>query len=152
MIRYYEEIRLLPPPARQASGYRDYGETDVHRLRFVRRARDLGFEIDRIKDLLRLWSERDRSNAAVKTITLTHLAALEERRRALDEVIGVLRHLAESCEGDGRPHCPIIADLDGTAPAARGESSAGGPAADVPRGGPRKRWKPRPTCASRAAP
>lgn len=113
MIRHYESIRLLPVAARRASGYRDYNDTDVHRLRFIRRARDLGFPLDRIRDLLRLWSDRGRSNAEVKTIALAHLATLEQQLRTLQDVVSVLRALADACDGDGRPHCPIIAELDG---------------------------------------
>jgi Cu(I)-responsive transcriptional regulator len=118
MIRYYEDIGLIPRSARRESGYRDYGAADVHRLGFIRRARDLGFPMGQIRDLLRLWSDRDRSNAQVKAITLGHVAALEERARELNEMADALRHLALACEGDGRPECPIIKGLEGRIPIA----------------------------------
>src|SRR3954470_14574821 len=77
MIRYYEATGLLPPADRRASGYRDYSETDVHRLRFLRRARDLGFSIATIRELLSLWSDHRRSNADVRAVALSHVANLE---------------------------------------------------------------------------
>lgn len=116
MIRYYESIGLVPPSARRDSGYRDYGSVDVHRLAFVRRARDLGFSIDQIRDLLRLWSDRDRSSADVKEIALEHVAALRRRARALTDMADALKHLAAACEGDDRPECPIIKGLEGKLP------------------------------------
>lgn len=116
MIRYYESIGLVPAASRRDSGYRDYSAHDVHRLRFIRRARDLSFSIDQIRDLLRLWSDQDRSNADVKAIALDHVGALEERARHLREMADALRHLAASCDGDGRPACPIIEGLEGRAP------------------------------------
>ena len=98
------------------SGYRDYGSADVHRLRFVRRARDLNFSIEQIRDLLRVWSDRTRSNADVKAIALGHVAELKERAKHLNEMANALRHLAAACEGDGRPECPIIEGLEGSEP------------------------------------
>jgi MerR family transcriptional regulator, copper efflux regulator len=106
MIRYYESIDLIPRSARRESGYRDYGTADIHRLAFIRRARDLGFSIDQIRDLLRLWSDRERSSAAVKAIALEHIAELKERARALNEMADALKRLAAECEGDERPECP----------------------------------------------
>jgi Cu(I)-responsive transcriptional regulator len=117
MIRYYESIGLLPQPDRRRSGYRDYGETDIHRLRFVRRARELGFSMRRIATLLRLWNDHRRSNAEVRAIALAHVAELEAQLENLQALVDVLRHLAEACAGDDRPHCPIIADLAGEGPA-----------------------------------
>lgn len=117
MIRYYESVGLLPAPERRRSGYRDYGETDIHRLRFVRRARDLGFSIRRIAALLRLWNDQRRSNAEVRKIALAHVEELEAQLENLRALVDVLRHLAEACVGDDRPHCPIIADLAGEDPA-----------------------------------
>jgi MerR family transcriptional regulator, copper efflux regulator len=108
MIRYYESIDLIPRSARRESGYREYGPADVHRLAFVRRARDLGFTIDRIRELLRLWSDGDRSSAEVKAIALEHMAELKQRARHLNEMAEALKHLASACEGDHRPECPII--------------------------------------------
>jgi MerR family transcriptional regulator, copper efflux regulator len=116
MIRYYESIGLIPPSARRESGYRDYGAADIHRLAFVRRARDLGFSIEQIGDLLRLWSDGHRSNAQVKAIALQHVSDLKERANALNEMANALKHLAATCDGDGRPDCPIIKGLEGELP------------------------------------
>jgi MerR family copper efflux transcriptional regulator len=125
MIRYYESIDLIPRSARRESGYRDYGPADIHRLAFIRRARDLGFPIERIRDLLLLWSDRRRSNAKVKSIALQHVAELKERAKALTEMADALRHLAMACEGDGRPECPIIRGLEGQVPIALGDDCEG---------------------------
>lgn len=116
MIRYYETIDLIPRSARRESGYRDYGPSDVHRLAFIRRARDLGFSIDQIRDLLRLWSDGHRSSAEVKAIALEHVAELKQRARHLNEMAEALRHLASACEGNSRPECPIIKGLEGEIP------------------------------------
>ncbi len=113
MIRHYESNGLLPAPARRDSGYRDYGSADVHRLRFVRRAKELGFSVDQIRDLLRLWADRSRTSAEVKAIALAHVADLERRVQAMAEVAGALRQLADACQGDHRPDCPIIQELEG---------------------------------------
>jgi Cu(I)-responsive transcriptional regulator len=113
MIRHYESIGLIPSVDRQASNYRSYEETDVHRLRFVRRARDLGFPIDRIRVLLRLWSDRDRCSSEVKAVALAHVADLDRRIDEMREMAGVLHALANACEGDTRPDCPIIRTLEG---------------------------------------
>jgi Cu(I)-responsive transcriptional regulator len=113
MIRHYEAIGLLPAAERRASGYRDYSHSDVHRLQFIRRARDLGFSIERIRLLLRLWSDRDRSNADVKKLALAHVQELEEKIRHLREMSATLAHLAHACDGDGRPDCPILQGLEG---------------------------------------
>ena len=116
MIRYYESVGLVPAADRRESGYRDYGTSDIHRLAFIRRARDLGFSLEQIRDLLRLWSDGDRSNAEVKAIALGHVAELEQRARELSQMADSLRHLAVACEGDGRPDCPIIEGLGGETP------------------------------------
>ena len=118
MIRYYESIGLIPPSARRDSGYRDYGAPDIHRLAFIRRARDLGFSMDQIRNLLRLWSDRGRSSAEVKAIALEHVAELEERARELNEMADALKHLAAACGGNERPDCPIIKGLEGQIPIA----------------------------------
>lgn len=112
MIRYYESIGLVPQSARRESGYRDYGAADLHRLGFIRRARDLGFAMDEIRQLLRLWSDQGRSSREVKEIALRHIADLDGRARQLTEMADALRHLADACEGDGRPDCPIIHGLE----------------------------------------
>ena len=111
MIRYYESIALVPGAARTEAGYRVYSTSDVHTLRFIRRSRDLGFSVDQMADLLKLWSDRSRASADVKRIALQHVAELETKMKALEQMADTLRHLAEHCHGDGRPHCPIIDDL-----------------------------------------
>src|SRR5262245_35613012 len=111
MIRYYEEIGLIPPSARQPQGYREYDERDVNRLRFVAGARDLGFSIKEIAELLRLYSDRRRSMADVKRIALRHVAELETRIQAMRQLKRTIQQLADRCHGDQRPECPILEDL-----------------------------------------
>lgn len=111
MIRYYESIGLIPEVARTASGYRDYSDKDVHRLRFIRRARDLGFSVDQMSELLALWQDRGRASADVKRIALEHVAELERKAQQLMEMSETLAHLAGNCQGDSRPDCPIINEL-----------------------------------------
>jgi MerR family transcriptional regulator, copper efflux regulator len=111
MIRYYEEIGLISKPSRTDSGYRSYGESDVHALRFIRRARDLGFPVERIRELLRLWFDRTRASHEVKDIALAHVAALDADIKRLTEMRDLVKSLARRCHGDGRPDCPIIEDL-----------------------------------------
>lgn len=113
MIRHYEKIGLIAAAARRDSGYRDYDARDVHTLRFVGRARDLGFPIEEIRQLLALWNDRDRSSSDVKALALARAAELERKARELDEMRRSLEHLAESCQGDHRPDCPILGDLAG---------------------------------------
>ena len=113
MIRHYEAIGLVPSAGRRDNDYRDYGEDDVHRLQFIRRARDLGFPIEQIRGLLRLWSDRERSNADVKAIALAHIGELERKIEQLREMAATLHHLADACDGTGRPDCPIIRGLEG---------------------------------------
>jgi Cu(I)-responsive transcriptional regulator len=111
MIRYYESIGLVPGVARTEAGYRVYSDSDVHTLRFIRRARDLGFSVERITDLLKLWSDRSRASADVKRLALQHVAELEAKMTELKQMANTLRHLAHHCHGDDRSHCPIIEDL-----------------------------------------
>lgn len=111
MIRYYEATGLIAPAPRTPSGYRDYSENDVHVLRFIRRARDLGFSAERMVELLALWQERDRASADVKRIALEHIEELERKAAELAAMSQTLRHLAEHCHGDERPECPILEDL-----------------------------------------
>ena len=113
MIRYYEETGLLRPTDRTASGYRLYGENDLHALRFVRRARDLGFSMGEIAELLALWRDRSRASAAVKSVALAHVTDLRRRIRDLEAMARTLETLAERCCGDGLPDCPILDDLAG---------------------------------------
>ncbi|HBK47449.1 MAG TPA: Cu(I)-responsive transcriptional regulator [Xanthomonadaceae bacterium] len=115
MIRYYERSGLIPPAARLASGYREYGETDVHRLRFVRRARDLGFSVEQIGELLSLWGDRGRASADVHAVTLAHIRQLQDKAAEIQGMIAVLQQLADSCHHDDSPECPILEDLAGAA-------------------------------------
>lgn len=111
MIRYYEEIELIPHPARTDSGYRAYTSVDVHRLRFIRRARDLGFPVTEILELLSLWDDRSRKSADVKRLAQGHIADLEERIKNLRLMADTLQTLSDCCAGDERPDCPILATL-----------------------------------------
>jgi Cu(I)-responsive transcriptional regulator len=116
MIRHYESIGLIPAADRRDSNYRDYGASEVHRLGFIRRARDLGFSIEEIRGLLALWSDSSRSSADVKALTLNHITELEAKIAALQEMRDTLSNLVECCDGDHRPDCPIIKSLEGTVP------------------------------------
>lgn len=111
MIRHYEKIGLMPAAARRDSGYRDYDERDVHTLRFIGRARDLGFPIEEIRQLLALWNDRKRSSADVKALALARAGELRRKARELEEMRRTLEELAARCHGDERPDCPILGDL-----------------------------------------
>lgn len=113
MIRHYEKIGLMPAAARRDSGYRDYDERDLHTLRFIGRARDLGFSVEEIRRLLELWQDRSRASADVKALALARVAELKRKERELHEMRLSLEHLAASCHGDDRPDCPIIGGLEG---------------------------------------
>lgn len=115
MIRHYESIGLIAAPTRSENRYRHYTERELHELGFIRRARDLGFSIEDIRQLLGLWRDRGRSSAEVKAIALRHIAELDEKAAALAAMSRTLKHLAATCHGDGRPDCPIIDALDGSA-------------------------------------
>jgi MerR family copper efflux transcriptional regulator len=117
MIRYYESIGLIAGVGRTAAGYRVYDHADVHALRFISRARDLGFSVAQMGELLALWRDHSRASADVKTIALRHVAELEEKARALQAMSKTLKHLADHCSGDDRPHCPIIEDFAAPDPA-----------------------------------
>jgi Cu(I)-responsive transcriptional regulator len=108
MIRHYESIGLIKPPTRTENRYRHYSETDLHELGFIRRARDLGFPIEDIRQLLALWRDRSRGSAEVKAIALRHIGAMEEKAAALQAMSRTLKHLANNCHGDSRPDCPIL--------------------------------------------
>lgn len=108
MIRHYEKIGLVPAAPRRDSGYRDYSDADVHRLRFVANARDLGFPIEEIGELLSLWSDRDRSSAEVKALAQARAEELGNKARKLEVMRAALLDLAGRCHGDDRPQCPII--------------------------------------------
>lgn len=111
MIRYYEQIGLIPPAIRSDAGYRHYSSTDTHSLRFIRRARDLGFSVEQISALLVLWHDRDRASADVKAMALSHAAGLKAKIAELQAMAQTLEHLADHCHGNDRPDCPILADL-----------------------------------------
>lgn len=123
MIRYYEGTGLIAAAERSDAGYRRYRAHDVEVLRFLSRARSLGFSVEQMRELLALWSDANRASGDVKRLALAHAAALDRKARAIVEMSGALRHLAERCEGDHRPNCPILAELaDGTP----GHAPAGG--------------------------
>lgn len=111
MIRHYEAIGLLRPAPRRDNAYRDYGSRDVHELRFIGRARRLGFSIPEIGELLALWRDRGRPSREVKRIADAHIGGLEARIAELQAMAATLRDLAAACHGDDRPDCPILDDL-----------------------------------------
>jgi MerR family transcriptional regulator, copper efflux regulator len=111
MIRYYESIGLIPKTVRTEAGYRVYSDNDVHTLGFIRRARDLGFSVEQIGELVALWRDRDRASTDVKRIALEHVDILERKARELQEMASTLKHLAKHCHGDERPECPVIEGL-----------------------------------------
>ena len=111
MVRHDESLGLLASVARTESGYRQYGEADVHTLRFIRRARDLGFSIEEIAQLLGLWQDKARASAQVKQIAQRHIDNLEERIGAMQAMQRSLQQLVGCCQGDERPECPILDDL-----------------------------------------
>ena len=113
MIRHYEKIGLVAAAPRRDSGYRDYAERDVHTLRFIARARDLGFSVDEIGKLLALWNDRGRASADVKRLALARAAELRRKEHELREMRRSLEDLAASCHGDERADCPILGGLEG---------------------------------------
>ena len=113
MIRHYESIGLLAKAQRTQSGYRLYDESDVHTLRFIQRARSLGFPLETIKTLLALWRNRRRSSGQVKELATRHVTELERKIAEMQSMVRTLKHLAHNCHGDERPDCPILDDLAG---------------------------------------
>ena len=111
MIRYYESVGLIPAVARSDAGYRVYRPSDIHTLCFIRRARDLGFPVKEIAQLLTLWQDRERASADVKALALTHVEALHTKISELEAMAKTLQHLAQHCQGNTRPDCPILDDL-----------------------------------------
>ena len=111
MIRYYERIGLIGKAGRTQAGYRAYAQADVETLRFLARARSLGFVVGQMRDLLALWRDEKRASADVKRLALAHVAALDTKAREIAEMSRALRDLADCCDGDHRPSCPIIDDL-----------------------------------------
>ena len=110
-IRYYESIGLIPSAGRQANGYRTYSETEMHMLYFIRRARNLGFSVDEVRDLLDLWLDKRRSSGAVKDMATKHLDALDRKITELKSMRGTLANLVKRCRGGKRPDCPILQEL-----------------------------------------
>jgi MerR family copper efflux transcriptional regulator len=112
-IRYYEDTGLVPVADRTGAGYRVYNENDVHTLRFIQRARRLGFSMGSIRQLLTLWQDRNRASAEVKVLALAQMAELNQKLVGLRAMKRTLEHLAAHCQGDDRPDCPILDDLAG---------------------------------------
>lgn len=112
-IRYYEEIGLIRPAGRSDGNYRVYGDTEVETLRFIRRARGLGFSVDEVAELLDLWRDRGRNSRQVKALANRHLADIDGKIAGLKTMRDTLNELIERCHGDSRPDCPILADLAG---------------------------------------
>ena len=121
MIRYYEQIGLVRPADRTDSNYRSFDAKNVNELRFIKRARSLGFSVEEITNLLSLWQDRGRPSRDVKAIADAHVADLEARIAEMQAMADTLRHLSHCCAGDDRPDCPILADLagEGAAPDSR---------------------------------
>lgn len=111
MIRHYEQLGLIPRAARTLAGYRTYQHKDIHMLRFIRHSRDLGFSVKQIGDLLDLWRNQERSSSKVKTLTLEHLQALDKKIAELLAIKSQLQKLADCCQGNDRPDCPILESL-----------------------------------------
>jgi MerR family copper efflux transcriptional regulator len=112
MIRYYESIGLIKESSRTEAGYRVYGPKDLHTLRFVKRARTLGFSLEQIRDLLSLWEDPTRASKDVKAVAKAHVADLDKRIAELTEMRDSLTHLIKNCAGDHRPDCPILVGLE----------------------------------------
>jgi Cu(I)-responsive transcriptional regulator len=111
MVRHYESLGLLPHVARTDSGYRQYAESDVHTLRFIKRARDLGFSMEEIGQLVGLWQNRRRASGNVRKVAERHAQDLARRIAAMQEMQRTLQHLIHCCQGDERPECPILEEL-----------------------------------------
>lgn len=113
-IRYYEEIGLVAP-ARSENGYRDFSETDIHRMRFLHRARSLGFSVENCRALLTLYDDKERASSDVRELAKAHLGEVDRKISELEALRDTLAHLIEACHGDERPDCPILNDLAGNA-------------------------------------
>ena len=116
MVRHYESLGLLPAVNRTEAGYRQYGEREVHTLRFIRRARDLGFGMAEIAQLLKLWQNRRRSSADVHRIASGHVEQLTRKMQEMEAMRRTLQHLIAGCHGDSRPDCPILDELESPPP------------------------------------
>lgn len=122
MIRYYESISLIKQSHRTHSGYRTYGDSELHTLRFVKRARSLGFSVEQIRELLSLWQDTGRTSKDVKAIAMEHVTELDKRIVEMTEMRDTLRHLANACAGDHRPECPILVGLAATVQATQADN------------------------------
>jgi MerR family copper efflux transcriptional regulator len=111
MIRYYESIGLIQPAGRSDAGYRKYRDHEIQTLRFIKRSRELGFSLDRIRTLIGLWEDTTRQSADVKRLAEQHIAELDGDIAKLQSIRDQLAHLVHCCHGDNRPECPILADL-----------------------------------------
>ena len=127
MLRYCESIGLIPKAGRTEAGYRTYGEAEVHTLRFIKRARDLGLPIERIRLLVGLWRDTHRSSADVKRVATEHVAELRTKIAELTGMCETLEHLGAACHGDHRPECPILRDLEGRGRAPATKRAMAGP-------------------------
>lgn len=112
MIRRYEEMGIIPKAGRSDSGYRRYTENDVHILKFVKRSRELGFSMKDIKQLVSLWRNKNRSSSQVKSIASRHIQELDKKLKEIQTMLSTLNHLVSHCQGDDRPDCPILDELD----------------------------------------
>ncbi len=122
-IRYYESIGLITPAAREHNGYRLYSAIDMGTLNFIKRARNLGFAVDEVRELLDLWRNQRRTSAAVKALAARHLQALDRKIEELHAMRKTIAHLIERCHGDDRPDCPILDDIGAsTTDEARGQA------------------------------
>lgn len=110
-IRYYEDIGLVAPPSRDANGYRRYSDRDAAVLRFVQRARSLGFPVKDVAALLTLWHDRARASGDVRTLAIEHVERIDAKVRELQAMRAALVDLTLRCHGDDRPDCPILDDL-----------------------------------------
>ncbi|MDX3893163.1 Cu(I)-responsive transcriptional regulator [Pusillimonas sp.] len=111
MIRYYESVGLMPAAERSSAGYRQYGEADVQTLRFIRRARDLGFSLERIRMLVGLWKDKGRKSQDVNRLARQYIGELDQDIAKLQSIRDQLQVLADCCHGDDRPDCPILEEL-----------------------------------------
>ncbi|MGB7430996.1 MAG: Cu(I)-responsive transcriptional regulator [Ahrensia sp.] len=107
-VRYYSDIGLIEPPGRTSAGYRDYDQTSVRKLIFIRRARAFGFSVNECRELLGLYKDNERSSAEVKRIAANRLTEIRKKQRELQSLHDELSHLVDACNGDSRPDCPII--------------------------------------------
>ena len=112
MIRRYEDMGIIPKAGRSDSGYRQYTENDVHILNFVKRSRELGFTMKDIKQLVSLWRNKNRSSSQVKSIASRHIQELDKKLLKIQTMLSTLNHLVNNCQGDHRPDCPILNELD----------------------------------------